>query len=153
MDYYKNLTLLQLKNLKHKEKDPNKVKYILNAITNIIKNSQSKWQPENLFINKEKNDDSSLDDITISTLTETSDDNDTDKNNKKPEFTNYDISKYYNKVSNKKDDNDRIYTRMMNFADYLENKPNNNIDNNKQVIKPYLDNKKDKKELGKRKYI
>jgi len=146
MDYYKNLTLLQLKNLKSKEKNPDKVKYIVNAITKIIKNSQSKWQPTNLFINKEKNDDSSLDDITVSTLTESSDDN-----NKKPEFTNYDISKYYNKVSNKKDDNDRIYSRMMNFADYLENKPTN-IDN-KQVIKPYLDNKQEKKELGKRKYL
>ena len=146
MDYYKNLTLLQLKNLKSKEKNPDKVKYIVNAITKIIKNSQSKWQPENLIINKEKNDDSSLDDITVSTLTESSDDN-----NKKPEFTNYDISKYYNKVSNKKDDNDRIYSRMMNFADYLENKPTN-IDN-KQVIKPYLDNKQEKKELGKRKYL
>ena len=146
MDYYKNLTLLQLKNLKSKEKNPDKVKYIVNAITKIIKNSQSKWQPTNLFINKEKNDDSSLDDITVSTLTESSDDK-----NKKPEFTNYDISKYYNKVSNKKDDNDRIYSRMMNFADYLENKPTN-IDN-KQVIKPYLDNKQEKKELGKRKYL
>ena len=112
MDYYKNLTLLQLKNLKSKEKNPDKVKYIVNAITKIIKNSQSKWQPTNLFINKEKNDDSSLDDITVSTLTESSDDK-----NKKPEFTNYDISKYYNKVSNKKDDNDRIYSRMMNFAE------------------------------------
>jgi len=144
MDYYKNLTLLQLKNLKSKEKDPNKVKYILNAITNIIKNSQSKWQPENLFINKEKDDDNSLHDITVSTLTESSDNNNNKNKNKKPEFTNYDISKYYNKVSNKKDDNDRIYSRMMNFADYLENKPNN-IDNNTQVIKPYLDNKQEKK--------
>ena len=50
-------------------------------------------------------------------------------------------------------DNDRIYSRMMNFADYLENKPNNIDITDRPVIKPYLDNKQEKKELGKRKYI
>lgn len=155
---YNNLTLLQLKILKSKEKDKSKKQNIIKAINKIVKNSQLKWSPNNLLINNKDNDSdiSDISDITITITTDTSDskeDNNYKKINNKQfnAFTNYDITKYYNKVSNKKDDNDRLFTRMMSFADCVKTKKPKDIT---FIHKPYKENKGiNKKNLGKRKYI
>jgi len=159
---YNNLTLLQLKNLKLKEKDNTKKENLIKAINKIVKTSQLKWYP-NKLINSNDSDNSSESnnsDITISTLsTDTSES--TNYNNKSKKiykaskgkkeniFTNYDITKYYNKVSNKKDDNDKIFSRMMSFADCVKTKKPKDIT---YINKPYKENN-NKKILGKRKYI
>jgi hypothetical protein len=151
MDNYNKLTLLQLKILKSKEKDNIKKQNIIKAINKIVKTSQLKWSPNNLLINNKNKEDSDSSDITISTLSTDSSDSSNLNNKSKIKnnnnvFTNYDITKYYNKVSNKKDDNDKLFTRMMNFADCVKTKKPLDI------YKPYKENNK-KKILGKRKYI
>ena len=162
MDNYNKLTLLQLKILKSKEKDNIKKENIINAINKIVKTSQVKWSPNSLLINNtllteinenntnSKKLDSDTSDITVSTLSSYSSE-DNNKNKQLNNFTNYDITKYYNKVSNKKDDNDKLFTRMMNFADCLETKKPKDINH---INKPYKENiKNTNKTLGKRKYI
>ena len=156
MDNYNKLTLLQLKILKSKEKDNIKKQNIIKAINKIVKTSQLKWSPNNLIINNKEINDSDSSDITISTLSTDSSDSSNSHNKSKIKnnnnvFTNYDITKYYNKVSNKKDDNDRLFTRMMNFADCVKTKKPKDIT---FIHKPYKENKGiNKKNLGKRKYI
>jgi len=171
---YNNLTLLQLKNLKSKEKDNIKKQNIIKAITRIVKNSQLKWSPNKLINsnNSSNSSESNYSDITISTLSSDSSEStnyykSTNYNNKSKKtsnssnssnsskgkkeimFTNYDITKYYNKVSSKKDDNDKIFSRMMNFADCVKTKKPKDISH---INKPYKENN-NKKILGKRKYI
>ena len=149
MDNIYNLNLQQLKNLKLKEKDDKKKNKIINVINIIIKKSQIKWHPEDLIFNDKNidNDNTSIN-STISTLSTLSTLSlETNKKNIKSRqdlFTNYDISKYYNKVSNKKDDNDEICNRILNHAKFM---------NKKQVhiVKPYQEG--EKKVLGKRRYI
>jgi hypothetical protein len=148
---YNNLTLLQLKILKSKEKDKSKKQNIIKAINKIVKNSQLKWSPNNLLINNKDNE-SDISDITITITTDISDTSDSKEANKQfNAFTNYDITKYYNKISNKKDDNDKLFNRMMNFADCVKTKKPKDIT---FIHKPYKENKRlNKKKLGKRKYI
>jgi len=169
METYNNLNLLQLKNLKAKEKNSDKKNKIKIAINRIIKNSQVKWNYTSLLNSnstKKINVSNTLSDTTITNTTITDDIEDLEyledlgeqqiKNNTitDSKLTNYDITKYYHKISKKNDNSDEIFNRMVNFADFLTNKPNINKEDIEFIRRPFEENRINKKhELGKRKYI